>query len=91
MLKATITLSRPLVRGETNITEVTLREPNAGSLRGLRLTDLLNGDVDSVATLLPRISEPSISSAEATNLAAVDLGQISGEIMGFFQPADSGN
>ena len=91
MLKATITLSRPLVRGETNITEVTLREPNAGSLRGLRLTDLLNGDVDSVATLLPRISEPSISSNEAVNLAAVDLGQISGEIMGFFQPADSGN
>ncbi len=82
-----ITLKNPISRGETEIKEIELTEPNAGALRGVRLTDLLNGDVDSVVKVLPRISKPSIQLHEIHKLSAVDLGQITGEIMDFFMPS----
>lgn len=84
---ALVKLTRPIERGETTISEITLSEPNAGSLRGVRLTDLLNGDVDAVTTVLPRISDPAIQQHEIRQLSAADLAQIAGEIMTFFQPA----
>lgn len=85
----TIELLRPLERGETRIERLELREPSAGSLRGLRLTDLLNADVNSVAKLLPRISTPALTEAEITQLSAADIAQLSNEVMGFFMPSES--
>lgn len=84
----TVTLIRPIMRGDSAINSITLREPNAGSLRGVRLTDLLNGDVDSVAKVLPRISEPAVQAHEITLMSAADLALVSGEIMSFFMPPE---
>lgn len=81
---AKVTLTRPIKRGETVIKSIELIEPNSGSLRGTRLTDLLNGDVDAVVTILPRISDPAIQKHEISQLSARDLGTVTGEIMGFF-------
>lgn len=81
---ATVKLTRPIQRGETEINSIELIEPNAGSLRGTRLTDLLNGDVDAVMTVLPRISTPAIHKHEIIQLSARDLGTVTGEIMVFF-------
>lgn len=81
---ATVKLTRAIKRGETEINSIELIEPNAGSLRGTRLTDLLNGDVDAVVTVLPRISTPAIQKHEISQLSARDLGTVTGEIMAFF-------
>lgn len=87
---ATVILSRPIQRGDTQITTLELTEPNAGSLRGTRLTDLLNGDVDAVVTLLPRISEPAIQKHEIAKMSARDLALVTEEIMAFFMvPQDN--
>ncbi|MEE2748873.1 MAG: phage tail assembly protein [Pseudomonadota bacterium] len=85
---AKVILSRPIQRGDTQITELVLTEPNAGSLRGTRLTDLLNGDVDAVVTVLPRISDQAIQKHEIAKMSARDLAMITGEIMAFFMDED---
>ena len=81
---ATVKLTRAIKRGETEINSIELIEPNAGSLRGTRLTDLLNGDVDAVVTVLPRISTPAIQKHEIIQLSARDLAMITEEIIVFF-------
>ena len=82
-----VTLKHPITRDETDITEIDIREPKAGELRGLRLNDLLNGDVDAVMTVLPRITNPVLQKHEINNLHPADLAEFCGEIMGFFMPA----
>ncbi|WP_052679284.1 phage tail assembly protein [Stutzerimonas stutzeri] len=68
-----IVLEQPIKRGETTITEITLRKPAAGELRGLKLVDLLNGDVNSTIRLVPRISQPTLTEQETAALDVADL------------------
>lgn len=79
-----IELKKAIIRGDKEIKSVELREPNAGEMRGLRLNDLLNADVDAVMTMLPRITSPSLQKHEINELNPVDLANLSGEIMSFF-------
>ena len=51
----TIKLDTPIKRGETEITEVTVRKPLAGELRGIALTGLIQMDVAALAKVLPRL------------------------------------
>ncbi len=53
-----VTLTKPIKRGNDEITVVTITETikQAGSLRGLRLVDVLNFDFESTSTLLSRVS-----------------------------------
>ena len=53
--------------------EITLREPSAGELRGIKLFDLVQGDAGAIAELLPRISTPTLTKAEALALKIRDL------------------
>lgn len=79
----------PIKRGETEISEVTLRKPNTGALRGLKMVEILRMDVNSMLLLLPRISEPALLPAEAGELDPADLMQLSNEVVSFFMnPAD---
>jgi hypothetical protein len=86
-----IELEEPIVRGagsdnEKTIGSLQLRRPNSGELRGLNLHDLLKLDVNTVQELLPRITVPTITMAEAQRLDPADLVSISAEIAGFFVP-----
>lgn len=79
-----ITLVEPIVRGETPINTLVLRKPKAGELRGLSLKDLLTSDVGTIITLVPRISDPILTDAEAAMLDPADFAEIGGVIRGFF-------
>jgi len=83
-----ITLSEPIVRGETKIDTLTLRKPKAGELRGLSIADLQNAQVTAVITLLPRISAPPITEPEAANMEPEDLATCAGAIIDFFMTQD---
>lgn len=83
----TVTLSTPIVRGETTIDKLTLRKPKGGELRGLALQDILQTDIGAILTLIPRISDPPLIKEEADNLEADDLAEIGGTIRGFFMSA----
>ncbi|MBU70868.1 phage tail assembly protein [Spongiibacter sp.] len=78
-----ITLKKPIKRGEQEITELTLRKPNTGALRGCRLSMLLNSDVDSLITVLPRITEPALTEHDIADMDVKDLVSCAGEVVGF--------
>lgn len=84
-----ITLEEPIQRGETSITEISLRKPAAGELRGLKLADLLTGDVNAVIRLVPRISNPSLTEQEVAALDVVDLTACADEVVVFLQTRGS--
>ncbi|NNT92953.1 phage tail assembly protein [Stutzerimonas nitrititolerans] len=81
-----IVLEQPIKRGENKpITEITLRKPAAGELRGLKLGDLINGDVNATIRLVPRISQPTLTEQEAAALDPADLLACADAVAGFLQ------
>tara|TARA_R110002167_G_scaffold98718_11_gene259435 strand:+ start:8550 stop:8909 length:360 start_codon:yes stop_codon:yes gene_type:complete len=81
-----VALDTPIKRGGQAITRVTLRKPNAGELRGLSLTEILQLDVSSLQRLLPRISDPVLTEHDVAQLDPADLVQLGGVAVGFLLP-----
>lgn len=82
----TVTLDVPLQRGDKTITEITLRKPAAGELRGTSLSALVSLDVDALQKVLPRISDPTLTEADVARLDPADLVQLGGTFAGFLLP-----
>jgi len=81
-----IVLETPIQRGEQVIRSVRLRKPTAGDLRGIKLFDLAQMDVTALTTVLPRISQPILTTADAGKLEPADLIEIARVIGDFFVP-----
>lgn len=79
----TVTLDTPIQRGEEKIGFLQIRKPNSGALRGLSLVDLGQLKVDALHTVLPRVTIPTITLAEAKNLDPADLLACGAEIGSF--------
>jgi hypothetical protein len=77
-----VTLSKPIKRGEKEITQVSLREPTAGELRGLDNFDIMRMNVTAHRSLIPRISE--LTANEFDQLPPKDLIAIQSEVVSFF-------
>ncbi|MCD8558380.1 MAG: phage tail assembly protein [Shewanella xiamenensis] len=82
----TVTLDNPITRGKEVISEIQLRKPKTGELRGLNVVDILNMDVNAVSNLLPRITSPLLTKEEVQELAAEDFVQLAGEVTSFLIP-----
>lgn len=74
--RQTITLETPIKRGETQIEQLVIRKPCGIELRGTSLFALARLDADAVMTMLPRISEPPLISAEVLRMDPADLVQV---------------
>ncbi|KNA28337.1 hypothetical protein [Pantoea ananatis] len=61
------------MRDEAAISQVELIKPTAGSIRGVRLAGLCQSDVDTLLTVLPRITLPSLTKASCNALDPIDL------------------
>lgn len=81
-----VTLDTPIVSGETTITQVQVRKPQAGELRGLSLSALLNLDYGALETLLPRITIPTLHKAQIIAMDPSDFTQLGSEVMDFLLP-----
>ncbi|MBU9369640.1 phage tail assembly protein [Burkholderia multivorans] len=86
---AIITLDTPIKRGEQEIATVTLTKPLAGALRGVALTDVLQLDVIALSKVLPRISDPVLTTQDVLRLDPADLVQLGTEVAGFLVPNSS--
>jgi len=82
----TVTLDTPIQRGEQTITEIQLRKPAAGELRGVSLIELMQMDVTALRKVLPRISSPTLTDPEIGLLDPADLFQMGSEVTGFLLP-----
>lgn len=81
-----IELESPIQRGSSVVSSITLRKPDAGTLRGLLLSDLLRMEAGAVAGLLPRITEPPLLAHEVARMDAADLMACAVEISNFLLP-----
>lgn len=81
-----VKLSKPIKRGDKEITEVNVREPSAGELRGLDNHDVLRMSVSAHRKLLPRIS--CITANEFDQLPPKDLIALQSEVVSFFTDAE---
>jgi len=80
----TIPLETPVRRGEQTIATVQLRKPQAGEMRGLNLQSIIQGEVNDLLSLLPRITVPPLLPQEVEALDPADLAAMAGGIRGFF-------
>lgn len=81
---ATVTLSEPIVLGETTITDLTLRKPKGGDLRGLSVQELVQGDANAMMSLVPRICTPTITSQHVAEMEVDDFASVANAVVGFF-------
>ncbi|EFE5082962.1 TPA: phage tail assembly protein [Escherichia coli] len=77
----TIQLDTPIKRGKTEITEIVLRKPQSGALRGTRLQAIM--DVNAMMTVIPRISSPALTAQEIAEMDPADLTAMSVEVVTF--------
>lgn len=82
-VNTTITLDEPIQRGDTTITEIVIRRPKAGELRGVSLIDIGNMNVTALQQVLPRITSPTMTAQEVANLDPADLVQLGVEVAYF--------
>lgn len=68
-----VELDTHIIRGEQKITEVTMRKPMSGELRGVTLSDLGQMDVLALRKVLPRITTPTLTDAEIGRMDPADL------------------
>lgn len=83
---AVVALDEPIVRGETEITSVTVRKPKSGALRGVRLVALMDMDVTAMTEVLPRITDPALTKPEIMAMSLGDLLNMSIEVVNFLLP-----
>lgn len=81
--RETIELDEPVQRGKTTITELQIRKPVAGELRGVSLMDLAQMDVLALRKVLPRITAPSLTDQEIGNMSPADIMQCGVKVAGF--------
>ena len=78
-----VVLQEPLRNG--TLTSVQVRKPKPGEMRGLQLQAIIQGDVNSLIALLPRITLPPLLEHECENdLDTADFVSFAGALSGFF-------
>ncbi len=81
-----IALSLPVKRKDEDITEVRIRRPGASELRGLQMRPLIQGDVDQMIRLLPRITMPNLLEAELEPMNSEDFSALVNQAVYFLLP-----
>lgn len=89
VLSDPIKLRRPVKRGDQEITSVQIRTPDSGELRGVRLSELLATDYESMRTVLPRITVPTLHGTEIDKLDPADTVKIGAKVIGFLVPEEA--
>lgn len=79
-----VTLHRPITCEEGAIATLHFRPPTAGDLRGLRISNLLRLDVDTLLVLAQRCCTTKLDAADLAGMDASDLPLIGAVLTGFF-------
>jgi len=83
-----VDLDEPIKIGNTEFTQIEVRKPSVPALRKIRIAEILNGDVNSICTILPLCTTPTLSQ-NLLNSGAVepaDIVQLGAAVIYFLQP-----
>lgn len=88
----TVTLTRPIKRENNEIRTITITDEvkQAGTLRGLRLVNVMNMDVDSISILLTRCTLPRLKLKEISEMATSDFVELCEALTPFLAPKEPG-
>lgn len=78
-----ITLSTALLRGDKQITDITVNKPTVPALKGLKMFDVLQMDVDALQVLLPRVTSPVLHKADFATMEVSDFTELAAAAVGF--------
>ena len=83
-----VDLDEPIKIGPTTFTQIEVRKPSVPALRKIRISDILNGDVNSICTILPLCTTPTISQAMLNSgvVEPADIVQLGAAVIYFLQP-----
>jgi len=81
---STATLSKPVKIDGKDVSEITLRKPATGEMRGLSLVNILQMDINTMIKLLPRISNPPLNEQQVAELELEDFTELAGKTVLFF-------
>ncbi len=85
----TVPLSSPLTIDGEEVSEITLRKPATGELRGLSMVDILRMETDTMFKLLPRITQPALSPAVLSrDIQPEDFTELATKTLLFFVKAE---
>lgn len=84
-----VTLPVPQQIGGKEVSEIKLRKPFAGELRGLHVIQIVQMEVGTIEKLLSRISTPIIGPADFAKLEPQNLADLSVECADFFTGSKS--
>lgn len=87
-MKKTVTLSKPIIRGEKEIKDIEVLKPNVLALKGLKLALLFELDVDTLSLLIPRTTNPVITKADIAKMEVKDFTELAGAILNTLNPED---
>lgn len=79
-----VNLNTPIKIGDQEIKTLKITKPNAGSLRGVKMLDVLQMDVDAHAKILPRICNEITSEQFVMDMDCADLAFVMGKVVSFF-------
>lgn len=79
----TITLSTPIKRGDKEFAEITVIKPTVSALKGLKMFDVLQMDVDALQVLLPRVTQPMLHKNDFLNMDIADFTELAAHAVGF--------
>ena len=80
----TLTLDESVMIGDREYTEITLRKPYAGNMRGISITQLQSGDTQQVINFISKVSDWPIQAVERLGLG--DFNIINNLVLGFLFP-----
>ncbi|WEA05640.1 phage tail assembly protein [Pantoea dispersa] len=88
-MRKPVTLVKPIIRKNSEVKEVTVTEAmqHTGSLRGLKLYDVMTSDIDSLIKLLPRVTSPALTEVEVSQLDVRDFAELAKEVADFLAPS----
>lgn len=87
--KDTVDLKVPVVCGNDTVSSVKVGTSarQVGSLRGIRMSELFNADVDAAAAFLERVTEPRLSRAALMSMCPEDFFELYGVAVSFLVPS----
>lgn len=84
----TVELATPIEQeGKEPVHKVELRKPNAGNLRGLKFSAVLEMDFDTMSQLIPKIS--NLTTRDMLNIDPVNYAPLFMGVAGFFVNTES--
>ena len=78
-----VTLSTPIKRGEKEFADITVIKPTVAALKGLKMFDVLQMDVDALQVLLARVTTPVLHKSDFVTMEVADFTELAAAAVGF--------